>query len=132
MAYKLRRTLPENLKKEATMTIKIIIERQFKDTPKAEIISILNDLRIRAMGQPGYISGETLVEVENNKNLVVLSNWTSIDDWQTWRDSAERSSLEAKLSPHLEGQAKVRVFMLGADSLREILTEVIHNAELAA
>ncbi|SPD74534.1 hypothetical protein PITCH_A240005 [uncultured Desulfobacterium sp.] len=114
------------------MTVKLIIDRQFRETPKAEDISILNDLRIRAMGQPGYISGETLVAVEDNKNLVVLSNWASIDDWQTWRDSEERSSLEAKLYPQLEGQAKVKVFMLGADSLREILTEVIHNAEVAA
>ena len=114
------------------MTVKIIIDRQFNDAPKAEDIRILNDLRIHAMGQPGYLSGETLVAVEDNKNLVVLSNWASIDDWQTWRDSEERKTLEAKLSPNLKEQAKIRVCMLGTDSLREILTELIHNAEIAA
>lgn len=113
------------------MTVKIIIDRKFKEAPKAEDIRILNDLRIRAMGHPGYISGETLVEVEDNKNLVVLSSWTNLDGWQTWRDARERRELEAKLSAHLEGDAKIRVFMLGADCLREVLTEVIHKAQSA-
>lgn len=114
------------------MTVKIIIDRQFKQTPRAEDIRIFNDLRIRAMGQNGYISGETLVDVEDNKKIVVLSVWTNIDDWLTWRDSSEREKLEAELSPQLEEPAKVRAFRLGADSLREILAQVVHDSELAA
>ena len=114
------------------MTVKIIIDRQFKEAPSADEIRIFNDLRIRAMGQNGYISGETLVDVEDNKKIVVLSVWTSIGDWETWRDSRERENLEAELSPHLEVPAKIRVFRLGADCLREILTEIVHKSELAA
>ena len=114
------------------MTVKIIIDRQFKEAPRADDIRILNDLRIRAMGQTGYISGETLVDVEDNKKLVVMSVWTNIEDWETWRDSGERKRLEADLSSFLEEPASVRAFMLGADSLRKILEQVVHDSELAA
>ena len=84
------------------------------------------------MGQNGYISSETLVDVEDNKKIVVMSVWTSIDDWETWRDSGERKKLEAELSPYLEEPANIRAFMLGADSLRKILAQVVHDSELAA
>ena len=114
------------------MAIKIIIDRQFKKGPSADDIRIFNDLRIRAMGQNGYISGETLVDAEDNKKIVVLSVWSNIDAWETWRTSRERANLENGLTPHLEESAKIRVLMMGADSLRKILTEVIHESELAA
>lgn len=114
------------------MTVKIIIDRRFKENPTADEIRIFNDLRIRAMGLNGYISGETLVDVEDNKKIVVLSVWTDVGDWETWRDSLEREKLEAELASHLEEPAKIRVFRLGADSLRKILTESMHKSELAA
>jgi heme-degrading monooxygenase HmoA len=114
------------------MTIKIIIDRQFKKTPSANDIRIFNDLRIRAMGQNGYIGGETLVDAEDNKRIVVLSVWSNMDNWETWRNSRERANLEKGLTPHLEEPAKIRVLMMGTESLRKILTEVIHESELAA
>lgn len=114
------------------MTVKIIIDRQFKEGPRASDIRILNDLRIRAMGHTGYISGETLVDVEDSKKIVVMSVWATIEDWEAWRDSIERKNLESELSPRLEGPAKVRAFMLGADSLRKILAQVVHDSQLAA
>jgi len=113
------------------MTVKIIIDRQLKEPPNAEDIRILNDLRIRAMGQTGYISGETLVDVDDNKKIVVLSVWSSMEDWMDWKNSKEREKLEAALSAHLVEPAKIRVFMLGADCLREMLTQVLHDTTIA-
>ena len=103
------------------MTVKIMIERQFKEAPKVDDVRILNDLRIGALGQNGYIGGETLVDAEDNKKLVVLSAWTSIEDWEIWRDSTERKQLEDKLSHKLEEPVKVRPFLFGAESLRKVL-----------
>jgi len=70
--------------------------------------------------------------VEDNKRIVVLSVWSSMDNWETWRNSRERANLETGLTPHLEVPSKIRVFMMGADSLQKILKEVIHESELAA
>ena len=113
------------------MTVKIIIDRKFKEAPQAEDIRTLNDLRIRAMGQEGYIGGETLVETDDYRKVVVLSVWSSIDDWEIWINSRERQKLESKLAPQLEQPPNIRSFMLGADSLREILTQVVHDSDVA-
>jgi heme-degrading monooxygenase HmoA len=113
------------------MTVKIIIDRKFKEAPQAEDIRTLNDLRIRAMGQEGYISGETLVETDDFKKVVVLSVWSNIDDWDIWVHSRERQVLEAKLTPKLEHTPNIRSFMSGADSLREILSQVVHDSDVA-
>ena len=112
------------------MTVKIMINRQFKEPLKAEDIRVLNDLRIRAMGNVGYISGETLVELDDNRKIMVLSVWSSLEDWQTWMNSRERGSLEEKLSRRLEGSPQMRTFKLGADSFRELLSQVVHEAEV--
>ncbi len=37
--------------KEAIMSVKIIIERKFKDAPNVEDIRTINDLRIKVMRQ---------------------------------------------------------------------------------
>ncbi len=111
------------------MTIKILIERQFKEAPRASDVRILNDFRIRAMGQVGYISGETLVDLEDEKKILVLSVWSRLEDWETWQKSKERKGLEEKLSQGLEKKPNIKVLLPGADSLRKILTQVIHDSE---
>lgn len=111
------------------MAIKILIERRFKEAPKAEDIRALNELRIRAMQQDGYVSGETLVELEDNRNMVVISVWSSLEEWEKWLNSQDRRMYEAELNPRMESPTNIRAFMLGADFLREILEKVLHDAE---
>jgi len=94
------------------MIVKIIIERKFKEAPRADDIRVLNELRVRAMGHEGYVSGETLVELEDNRKMVILSVWASVDDWESWANSKERRKLEAELNPHLEEPAIIRSFIL--------------------
>ncbi len=112
------------------MTVKIMIDRQFKEALKAEDLRVLNDLRIRAMGNVGYIGGETLVDLEDNRKIMVMSVWSSLEDWQTWMNSRERKKFETKLLPRLERSTPIRTFKLGADSFRELLSQVVHEAEV--
>ena len=59
------------------MSVKIIIDRKFKEDPLPENFKDINKLRIKAMQQGGYISGETLIGLEDNRSVIVLSNWSS-------------------------------------------------------
>jgi heme oxygenase (mycobilin-producing) len=102
------------------MTVKIMIDRQFKQALSAENLGALNDLRAGAVNNPGYIGGETLVEVEDGKKITVVSMWSSINDWETWKNSPEREKLEKRISLYIEGPPKIRVFKLGADAFREL------------
>ena len=55
------------------MTVKILLERKFKEDPSLEEIKIINELRIGAMQRKGYVSGETLVDLNDHRRIVVIS-----------------------------------------------------------
>ncbi len=114
------------------MPVKIMIERRFKETPRAEDILAINELRIKAMAQEGYISGETLIETEDNRKMVVLSVWSGLDNWKTWANSRERREMEDELIPYLEEPAKLRSFLLGVDCLGELFAEAMYGSREAA
>ena len=112
------------------MSVKIIIERRFKEPPVQENLRAIEAIRIHAMWQKGYVSGETLVNSENNRDVVVLSTWSDFDDFNTWSNSQERTKLENELTPHLEGPAKISSFMLGADAIDEMFEKIVHDSEV--
>ena len=112
------------------MSVKIIIERKFKEAPVPENFQTLDSFRVHAMQQKGYVSGETLVNAENNREVVVVSTWSDFDDFNTWTNSKERVKLENGLTPYLEGPAKITAFMLGADAIDEMFGKIIHDSEV--
>ena len=113
------------------MTVKIIIERKFKEDPLPDDLRAINELRMKAMQQKGYVSGETLLDLEDERTVVVLSVWSSLDDWKTWLNSQERCKLESELTPHIEEPVKIRPFMLGADGISKVFAKFVHDSEVA-
>ncbi len=97
------------------MTVKILIERKFKEDPGLEEIKTINELRIGAMQRKGYISGETLVDTNDHRRIVVISVWTNKAGWEAWENSDERRKLETNLDKNLKQRPIIRSFMLGAD-----------------
>ena len=97
------------------MSIKIVIERKFKEAVVQEILEIIDEIRIKALRDKGYIGGETIVNVDDDREVLVVSAWSSVEDWKTWYDKKEWEELEKKLTPRLEEPAKIRIFMPGAD-----------------
>ena len=112
------------------MTVKILLERKFKKEPSVAEIKIINELRIGAMQQNGYVSGETLVDVNDHKRIVVISVWANTSAWETWKNSNERRQCEADLDKSLKQHPIIRSFMLGADYLGGVFGEVMHDAEI--
>ena len=49
------------------MAVKVLINRLIKENKIEDSLSLLKEIRIKAMDSPGYISGESLV---NHYNLV--------------------------------------------------------------
>jgi heme-degrading monooxygenase HmoA len=100
------------------MTVKVFIERTFKEAPVPENFRAINTIRRSALMQKGYVSGETLVDFESNR-VVVVSTWTSPEDWKTWLGSKTRAELEKELTPHLKDPMKATVFVTSADYSKE-------------
>ncbi len=90
--------------------IKVLLERTIKGKHVQEITRLLRMLRLLAMQQPGYISGETLHEVDAPNNYLVISAWYSLEQWQAWLSSPERQKLQTELDGFMEAPTRVRVY----------------------
>ena len=96
------------------MIAKILIKRRFKDGHTPQIVALLNEMRTRALHQPGYMSGETLIKRGYPNNMVVISTWRSPEDWHRWRDSEERNTFEAMLEAYQERPTEYDEYLLGS------------------
>ena len=77
------------------MAIEVIIKRKVKAGHQAkQLVPLILKLRAMALNQPGYISGQTLSNIEKPEECIVISRWESIDDWNRWLNSEERSEID--------------------------------------
>lgn len=97
------------------MSFKIIIERKFKAPVNQEVLEIIDEIRIKALRDRGYIGGETLVNADDGKEVIVVSSWANVDDWKNWYEKKEWEELEKEFASQLEEPAKVRIFTPGAE-----------------
>ncbi len=71
--------------------IRVIIKRQVKEA--RSMVELLRQLRIAALPQPGYVSGETLINTEDKNIITVISTWRTLEDWQKWEASEQRERI---------------------------------------
>ena len=88
--------------------VRIIIEHKTKDVDS--LISALWRLRTEAMKQRGYVTGETLVNIEDLSNVLVISTWEKVEDWDVWNTSETRAKLTKPINEILLEPYKVRKF----------------------
>ena len=77
--------------------IKVLLERSIKGKQVREITRLLRMMRVLAMQQPGYISGETMRHVSNPDEYLVISTWDTLEDWEKWVSSPPRKALQDKI-----------------------------------
>jgi heme-degrading monooxygenase HmoA len=104
------------------MIAKILIKRRFIDGHIPQIVALLNEIRTRAMNQPGYMSGETLVKRGYPNNMVVISTWRSPEDWHRWRESDERKTFEAMLEVYQERPTEYDEYLVGSPLHKKLST----------
>jgi len=91
--------------------VKVMLERKIVGKNVAEIVRLLRQLRVQAMQQPGYISGETLHAVDDPNYYLVISTWESLEHWQKWFKNPTREKLAAEIDSFLEAPTRQRVFI---------------------
>jgi len=95
------------------MAIKVFIKRYVKKGKTEDTLALLNEVRSKALKQPGYISGETLVNHYDPSNITIVSTWQTIEDWIRWQESDERAVQEDQLESLQEGPANFEIYDLG-------------------
>ena len=94
--------------------IRIMVERHLKADKRDELLPLLRELRTAAIHQPGYVTGETLANVEYPSNVMVLSTWHSMEDWKAWEKSEQRIDLYARIEALLVEKPRVRIYQVMA------------------
>ena len=95
------------------MAVKVIIKRRFREGKAKEVFALLNKFRLEAMGQDGYITGETLTGFDDPQKVLVISTWQNIDNWLKWKEDSGRKTNESLLQQYLEGPTEYEVYLLG-------------------
>ncbi len=91
--------------------IRVMIERRCQSGKEKQLRDLLIELRMAALRQHGYISGETLREADDPANFAVISTWTTLEYWKAWQTARQRLSIEEMMAPLLTAPRKVRVFI---------------------
>jgi heme-degrading monooxygenase HmoA len=95
------------------MAVKIIIRRRLTKEKEAELLPLLIQLRSLATAQPGYISGETLRNMDNPEEYLVISTWQSLDNWNAWISSKQRAEIQEKVDTLLGEKSKYDTYLYG-------------------
>lgn len=93
------------------MAVKIIIDRKVSKEKEEELRPLLIQLRAMATAQPGYISGETLRNVDRPEEYLVISTWQSVDNWKTWASTKERSEIQGKIDALLSTKTEYNLYL---------------------
>jgi len=96
------------------MLTKVLIKRRFRKENEKEILHLLNQLRAKAMGMAGYVSGITMISAEDPQTMLVIGTWEKLDHWLQWKDSAERKQFEAMLEVYQDQPAAYEVYFVGS------------------
>jgi len=74
-------------------------------------------LRTAALNQPGYISGETLLEHNDSQHMLVITTWENMESWHSWIKSSKRKEFEAMMEILQEGPTEYEEYLLGVSHL---------------
>ena len=89
--------------------IKVIIERDIDDGMESTYENAIKNTLKAILEAPGYTSGATYRDAENPQRRFIITNWQSLDAWQNWAKSAQRSDVVASVRATLRQPEKVTI-----------------------
>lgn len=95
------------------MAVKILIRRSLPDPGDPLVEELLRELRMLAVQQEGYISGETLHRVDVPGEILVISTWQSREAWEKWFANPVRREIQAKVERRLGKDTQYAVYGYG-------------------
>ncbi len=95
------------------MAVKIIVRRRVPKGNESQLLPLLVEMRSRATARPGYISGETLRNVDDPDDYLVISTWQSVDAWKAWEASRTRKEIQDKIDALLGAKTTYGVYFYG-------------------
>ena len=95
------------------MAVRIFIRRHVDVGKIPELMPLLKQLRVLALQQPAYISGETLKRVDIPGEYLVVSTWETHSAWQEWFRNPERQRIQGQVDALLGEKTEYAVYQHG-------------------
>ena len=92
------------------MAIKVILYRRVPSEKANELKPLLLEMRSLALAQPGYISGETLMNADDPEEYIVISSWTNETNWEDWLKNESRQSIQDRIDQLLGRRTMYQVY----------------------
>jgi heme-degrading monooxygenase HmoA len=92
------------------MAIKVILYRHVQAEKSNDLKPLLQELRSLAMAQPGYISGETLMNQDDPEEVLVISSWVAKEYWDAWLNNEKRIQVQGKVDTLLGRRTMYQVY----------------------
>jgi heme-degrading monooxygenase HmoA len=89
--------------------VTVLITREFKKQHMPKAYEFIVKLRSLATLEPGYISGQTMVSVDNPNQITVMSTWEHAARWEDWEKSELRKDYTRKMEELSLGPERVDV-----------------------
>ena len=91
--------------------VRVVIEHKIKGPEYLDkAIEVIREIRNEAMKEHGFITGETLVKVDDRLKMLVISNWETRESWDAWDKSPKRIALNPKINELLSEPFTVSIY----------------------
>ena len=95
------------------MAVKVLIKRKIKDGNMQAASRLLINTRSGAMKQPGYISSESMRNLDDPGQIVVMSMWQNREAWDAWKNSDARKAIVSEFKDYIVGETEYEHYSLG-------------------
>ena len=95
------------------MAVKVLIRRKVPGDKARKMIPLFREMRSMANQQSGYITGETMRNLEKPEEFLVISTWETSEDWKRWVQSEQRQQIQEQIDALLGGKTEYEIFHYG-------------------
>ncbi len=98
------------------MVLTLTVERDATSGSQGPIKALLRELRSGATRQPGFVSGQTVVDAFSPTIFMTISRWSSMAVWDLWEKDPGRSAIIEQINALLQRESKVRMWLDDEDA----------------
>ena len=98
------------------MALTLMVERDVIPGSQGPIKALLSELRSGARRQPGFVSGQTVVDAFSPTIFMTISRWSSMAVWERWEEDPERTAIIERIDGLLQRKPKVRIWLDDEDA----------------
>ena len=88
----------------------VIVMVDLRVTNVLKVLPMLAELKRAVMNQKGYLSGTTMVGVEDRSLITFQTIWESASDWKAWEKSQTQINIFRKIMPFLLEKSEVKIY----------------------